>query len=105
MGHSIDHKERTKEAVMGTQTDTLAEYLDYSDRDDRLSGGVKMIPLQTPVGTFRDWTKRVRNNPLRKVLLLHGGTGATHESLEAVDSFFPAAAIEYYYYDQLGSFY
>jgi proline iminopeptidase len=37
------------------------------------------------------------------VLLLHGGPGATHEYLEAFDSYFPGASIEYYYYDQLGS--
>jgi proline iminopeptidase len=37
------------------------------------------------------------------VLLLHGGPGATHEYLEACDSYLPAAGIEYYYYDQLGS--
>jgi proline iminopeptidase len=29
----------------------------------------------------------------------------THEYLEAFDSYFPAAGIEYYYYDQLGSAY
>jgi proline iminopeptidase len=40
-----------------------------------------------------------------KVLLLHGGPGATHEYMEAFDSYFPGAGIEYYYYDQLGSFY
>jgi proline iminopeptidase len=40
-----------------------------------------------------------------KVLLLHGGPGITHEYFEAFDSYFPAAGIEYYYYDQLGSFY
>ena len=38
-----------------------------------------------------------------KLLLLHGGPGATHEYFEACDSFLPAAGIEYYYYDQLGS--
>jgi proline iminopeptidase len=37
------------------------------------------------------------------VLLLHGGPGATHEYLEAFDSWLPAAGVEYYYYDQLGS--
>ena len=42
-------------------------------------------------------------NPDLKVLLLHGGPGATHEYLEACDSFLPAAGVEYYYYDQLGS--
>ncbi len=80
-------------------------YLDYSGRDDVLSGGVRMIPVTTPKGTFRVWTKRVGNNPTMKVLLLHGGPGATHEYFEAFDSFLPAAGIEYYYYDQLGSYY
>jgi proline iminopeptidase len=37
------------------------------------------------------------------MLLLHGGPGATHEYLEACDSYLPAAGVEYYYYDQLGS--
>jgi proline iminopeptidase len=82
-----------------------AGYLDYSGRDDVLSGGVKMIPVETPKGSFRVWTKRIGNHPTIKVLLLHGGPGATHEYLEAFDSYFPAAGIEYYHYDQLGSFY
>ena len=80
-------------------------YLDNTSRDDALSGGVKMIPIQTPKGKFNVWTKRVGNNPRVKVLLLHGGPGATHEYFEALDSYFPAAGIEYYYYDQLGSAY
>ncbi|HPF70601.1 MAG TPA: proline iminopeptidase-family hydrolase [Candidatus Krumholzibacteria bacterium] len=37
-------------------------------------------------------------------MILHGGPGMTHEYLEAVDSFFPGAGIEYYHYDQLGSY-
>ena len=80
-------------------------YFDNSGRDDVLSGGVKMIPVTTPKGTFHVWTKRTGNNPTIKVLLLHGGPGVTHEYLEAFDSYFPAAGIEYYYYDQLGSYY
>ena len=80
-------------------------YLDYSGRDDVLSGGVKMIPVETAKGTFHVWTKRIGNNPRIKVLLLHGGPGFTHEYLEAVDSYFPGAGIEYYHYDQLGSAY
>jgi proline iminopeptidase len=51
------------------------------------------------------WTKRIGNNPSAKMLLLHGGPGTTHEYLEACDSYFPSAGIEYYYYDQLGSAY
>ena len=80
-------------------------YFDSSGRDDVLSGGVRTIPVQTPKGTFRVWTKRVGNNPTVKVLLLHGGPGATHEYFEAFDSYFPGAGFEYYYYDQLGSYY
>jgi proline iminopeptidase len=78
-------------------------YFDYSGRADRLSGGARRIPVDTPGGRFSVWTKRVGNNPDLKVLLLHGGPGSTHEYLEACDSFLPAAGIEYYYYDQLGS--
>ena len=78
-------------------------YFDNSGRDDVLSGGVKRIPITTQKGTFTVWTKRTGNNPRVKVLLLHGGPGATHEYLEAFDSYFPGADIEYYYYDQLGS--
>ena len=80
-------------------------YLDTSGRSDVLSGGVRMIPITTPRGTFKVWTKRVGNNPRVKVLLLHGGPGSTHEYFEAFDSFLPAAGVEYYYYDQLGSYY
>lgn len=84
---------------------TAGAYLDCSGRDDVLSGGVMMIPVRTPKGDFRVWTKRVGNNPTIKILLLHGGPGVTHEYFEAFDSYFPAAGIEYYYYDQLGSAY
>ncbi|HVS30910.1 MAG TPA: proline iminopeptidase-family hydrolase [Thermoanaerobaculia bacterium] len=81
----------------------IPTYHDDSGRTDVLSGGARLIPIQTPKGTFRVWTKRVGNNPRIKVLLLHGGPGFNHEYLEAFDSFFPAAGFEYYYYDQLGS--
>jgi proline iminopeptidase len=81
----------------------MSSYLDYSSRDDVLSGGARMIPVSTPTGTYRVWVKRVGNNPGLRVLLLHGGPGSTHEYLEACDSYLPAAGVEYYYYDQLGS--
>jgi proline iminopeptidase len=84
---------------------TPVGYLDNSGRSDTLSGGVRLIPITTPRGTFNVWTKRVGNNPRIKLLLLHGGPGATHEYFEAFDSYLPAAGIEYYFYDQLGSFY
>ena len=81
----------------------MGGYLDYSGRDDALSGGSRWIPVSTPAGTYRVWVKRIGNNPALRVLLLHGGPGSTHEYLEACDSYLPAAGIEYYYYDQLGS--
>ena len=62
-----------------------------------------MIEIETPSGKFNVWTKRVGNNPTKKVLLLHGGPGANHEYFQAIDSYFPKESIEYYYYDQLGS--
>ncbi len=80
-------------------------YFDQSGRTDTATGGVRMLPITTPVGTFHIWTKRVGNNPRIKVLILHGGPGMSHEAYEAFDSFLPAANVEYYYYDQLGSAY
>jgi len=67
------------------------------------SGGIKMIPIHG--GKYKVWTKRIGNNPKIKVLLLHGGPAFTHEYFESFDSFFPQEGIEYYYYDQLGSYY
>ena len=80
-------------------------YLDFSNRDDQFTGGIKMIPITTPKGKFNVWTKRVGNNPKIKVLLLHGGPGGTHEFFESFDGYFPNESIEYIYYDQLGSYY
>jgi proline iminopeptidase len=82
-----------------------ANYLDFSKRDDQFTGGIKMIPITTPKGTFKVWTKTVGNNPTIKVLLLHGGPGVTHELYECFDGYFPNESIEYIYYDQLGSYY
>jgi len=84
---------------------TLAQYHDRSGHADAWQGGVRMIPIHTPAGDFKVWTKRVGNNPRIKVLLLHGGPGSTHEPFEVFDSFLPADCVEYYYYDQLGSYY
>ncbi|MCF6379286.1 proline iminopeptidase-family hydrolase [Nocardioides KLBMP 9356] len=83
-----------------------ATYFDTSTWDPRdvVSGGARMVPITTPVGDFRVWTKRVGTNPDLKVLLLHGGPGATDELYECFDTWFPGAGIEYYYYDQLGSY-
>lgn len=69
------------------------------------SAGVRMVPVQTPKGTFKVWTKRVGHNPRIKLLLLHGGPGATHEYFEALERFLGGQGIEFIYYDQLGSAY
>ena len=66
------------------------------------TGGIKIIPIETPKGKFNIWTKRVGNNPKIKVLLLNGGPGATHEYFECFESFMPQEGIEFIYYDQLG---
>jgi proline iminopeptidase len=81
-------------------------YFDTSgwDRAARLSGGSQRIPISTPAGDFQVWTRRVGNNPSLKVLLLHGGPGGSSEWFEPFDVWFPRAGIEYYHYDQLGSF-
>jgi proline iminopeptidase len=65
--------------------------------------GVRRIPIDTPKGRFEVWTRRVGANPTAKLLLLHGGPGATHEYFEGADHHLAPAGIEYIYYDQLGS--
>src|SRR5258708_7866325 len=83
----------------------MSDYFDNTGRDDVLSGRVKLIPIYTPKVVFRVRTKPTGTNTRSKLLLLHGGPGATHELFEAADAYLPAAGVEYYYYDQLGSAY
>jgi proline iminopeptidase len=97
--------DRQNSSDLNIEQGNVENYLDYSGFGDAWTGGVKMIPIQTAKGTFKVWTKRVGNNSTMKVLLLHGGPGATHEYLECFDSFLPKEGIEYYYYDQLESAY
>ena len=67
--------------------------------------GVQMIRIGTAIDSFNVYTRKVGNNPSMKVLLLHGGPGCTHELYESVENYFPGKNIEFYYYDQLGSYY
>jgi proline iminopeptidase len=83
---------------------SVTEYFNYGDSGVQ-SAGVRMIPIQTPAGNFKVWTKRFGNNPRIKVLLLHGGPAMTHEYMECFESFFPKEGFEFYEYDQLGSYY
>lgn len=81
----------------------LKTYFDYPDSIQ--SGGVKLIPIKTPVGDFKVWTKRFGTNPKIKILLLHGGPAMTHEYMECFETFFQKEGFEFYEYDQLGSYY
>jgi proline iminopeptidase len=89
----------------GSGGDTaVSAYFNYGDTGVQ-SAGVRLIPVKTPVGEFRVWTKRFGNNPTIKILLLHGGPAMTHEYMECFESFFPKEGFEFYEYDQLGSYY
>jgi len=81
--------------------------LDYFKGDTAAvkTGSIKIIPIETPKGRFNVWTKQFGNNPRMRLLLLHGGPGATHEYFECLESFLPSRGIEFIYYDQLGSAY
>jgi proline iminopeptidase len=85
-------------------TTSLQQYFNYGDSGVQVAG-IKMIPIETPVGRFKVWTKRIGNSPRIKVLLLHGGPSMTHEYMECFESFFPKEGFEFYEYDQLGSYY
>jgi len=78
-----------------------ASYYDNSGHPDAWSGGARKITISTPKGPHQVWIKRVGNNPKLKLLLLTGGPGLSHAYLEVMDSYLPAAGIEYYHYDQL----
>ena len=83
---------------------TLASYFAPADPGVQ-AGGVRMIPIHTPRGDFKVWTKRFGNNPRIKLLLLHGGPAGTHEYFEALEAQLAAQGVEFIYYDQLGSAY
>ena len=65
--------------------------------------GERLIPIETPLGRFQVWTHSVGENPRIRLLLLHGGPGATHEYFEGLEPVLAAAGIEIIFYDQLGS--
>lgn len=78
-------------------------YFDYGSVPE--AAGVRMIPVKTPVGDFKVWTKRFGSHPKIKILLLHGGPAMTHEYMECFETFFLREGFEFYEYDQLGSYY
>ena len=74
-------------------------------KDKPVVGEGRLISITTPKGDFKVWTKKIGDNPTIKVLLLHGGPAMTHEIYEIFDDRFPDAGIEFYFYDQLGSYF
>ena len=98
-------KSETDNKTFKNNADCIDTYLDYSNSDDQFTGGIKMIPIETKIGTFNVYTKRIGNNPKMRVLLLHGGPGGTHEEFDCFDGYLPKEGIEYIYYDQLDSYY
>jgi proline iminopeptidase len=65
------------------------------------TAGIRLIPVD---GKYKVWTKKLGAGKV-KLLTLHGGPGVTHEYFECFEDFLPQAGIEFYYYDQLGSYY
>jgi proline iminopeptidase len=78
------------------------DYWNYKTDGKFQAAGIQMIPLKEG---YKVWTKRIGNNPAIKVLLLHGEPALTHEYMLCFESFFPKANIEFYHYNQLGSYY
>ncbi|GAB2955791.1 proline iminopeptidase-family hydrolase [Hymenobacter coalescens] len=93
-------QQREETATSGAATIPAAYFAGDTARVK--DGGVQMIPITTPKGTFKVWTKRFGHNPRIRLLLLNGGPGATHEYFECLESFLPQEGIEFIYYDQLG---
>jgi proline iminopeptidase len=81
---------------------TLASYFAPVEPGPQ-AAGVKMIPIHTPKGDFKVWTKRFGSNPRIKLLLLHGGPGGNHQYFEALETALAGKGVEFIYYDQLGS--
>jgi proline iminopeptidase len=81
--------------------ETITAYADDLYKEVQ-TGGVKIIPIETPKGKFNIWTKRLGNSPKIKLLLLNGGPGATHEYFECFENFLLPEGVELIYYDQLG---
>jgi proline iminopeptidase len=56
---------------------------------DIRTAGIRMVPVVG--GKYKVWTKKVGSGSV-KVLLLHGGPGASHEYFEVMESFLPLPA-------------
>jgi proline iminopeptidase len=79
----------------------ISQTITVKDTSRIQTGGIRLVRID---GKYNVWTKKVGDGAI-KVLLLHGGPGMTHEYFECFESYFPQSGVEFYYYDQLGSFY
>ncbi len=95
------HKQCDQHGHHHSDKAAACDYVQFKTNDAVQAGGVHMVQLKEG---YKVWTKRFGNSPM-KVLLLHGGPAGTHEYMECFESFFPQANIEFYQYDQLGSYY
>jgi len=80
---------------------SLKDYFQQTEKGIQ-DGGVRKIPIEVNGSTFYVWTKTMGNNPTKRLLLLNGGPGLTHEYFECFENFLPAEGLEIIYYDQLG---
>jgi proline iminopeptidase len=64
--------------------------------------GVRRIEVATPKGTYHVWTRRVGASPRVKLLVLHGGPGASHLYLKPLERLATEGGFEVIFYDQLG---
>lgn len=99
---AISCQPKQEEKQEASTDNGTCSYLDFKTPGSYQAAGIQMLPIS---GGYKVWTKRFGNNPDIKVLLLHGGPAMTHEYMECFESFFPKANIEFYEYDQLGSYY
>ena len=81
------------------------DYLDYSGRDDVLSGGVKMIPVKTPKGRSASGPSASATTRRSRCCCCTAGRAPRTSTSRPSTATSPRAGIEYYYYDQLGSYY
>lgn len=69
-----------------------------------MTGVEKYIEIEAGGNKYKVWTKKFGDNPKVKILLLHGGPGATYHTFEIMAPYFEKEGYEFYYYDQLGSY-
>ncbi|HMW39412.1 MAG: proline iminopeptidase-family hydrolase [Saprospiraceae bacterium] len=67
------------------------------------NGNVRVIQIEEKGKQYNLWTKTFGNSINKRILLLSGGPGCSHEYFECFENYLPAEGIEFIYYDQLGT--